>query len=315
MSTSTYSVGTMLRIAFFLSLVVLLGIGCQMRQQTLIVEKPVVSTQPVVDLVVSVDALDRDRAHARARLLSVDGERNEAILPTLDGIEVGLLVRITGTRDLASRVVQVEQMQEVDVQDVFLISPNEGATVTSPLIVTGFTRTADITWTIFENEEPISSARTQLAHPEPGFFTPFSLEIFLPRIETETFRFTVGTDARTVALLSTQTSDFDIVLQKQSCSDFVTVSRSIAQTAALSRAALLELFAGPTLAEQQQGLQSAIPKEAVITRFSIEQGIATIELGPEGLSPGRCGAQALMDQIRKTMTQFEEISDVSVYLP
>ena len=77
--------------------------------------------------------------------------------------------------------------------------------------------------------------------------------------------------------------------------------RTVPETAAVARAALEELAAGPTPAEREAGLTSDVPPGLQIDRLSVAGGVATVDLAV-GCPP--------VAQIVYTLTQFPTVERV-----
>jgi hypothetical protein len=79
------------------------------------------------------------------------------------------------------------------------------------------------------------------------------------------------------------------------------VRREVPGTQAVARAALDELFAGPTAREREVGLRSAVPATTAIERLTVAAGVATVDLRP-------CPPLA---QVVFTLTRFPTVRSVS----
>jgi hypothetical protein len=92
------------------------------------------------------------------------------------------------------------------------------------------------------------------------------------------------------------------------------VHRTIDRTVATSQAALSELLAGPTGAEQEIGFDTGLPAGTALETVSIgPAGIATVELSPafaEG--GGSLSMQLRLAQVVFTLTQFDTVTGVQL---
>lgn len=88
------------------------------------------------------------------------------------------------------------------------------------------------------------------------------------------------------------------------------VSRSIPQTQAVARAALEELFKGPTTAEYNAGFRTFLGSGITINSLSITNGVAYLDLATLTGPGGSCGVAGMVSQITKTLTQFPTVTSV-----
>jgi hypothetical protein len=90
------------------------------------------------------------------------------------------------------------------------------------------------------------------------------------------------------------------------------VRRTIAATPAVARAALEELFAGPTAEEQSSGLVSAVPAATKLLGVSIADRVATVDLGA-AFDDGGGSASMLgrIAQVVATLTRFPTVDRVA----
>jgi hypothetical protein len=92
------------------------------------------------------------------------------------------------------------------------------------------------------------------------------------------------------------------------------LERTIPATAQIARATLMELIAGPTFDEKEEGYYSSINTRAEIQDLSISNGIAYVDFSVE-LERGVAGSttvQFIRDQIEKTLLQFQTIDTVII---
>lgn len=98
------------------------------------------------------------------------------------------------------------------------------------------------------------------------------------------------------------------------CGNVFGAERTIPKTQASARAALEELFAGPTRAEMAEGYFTSINSGVTIQRLVIENKIARADLSPrldEDMG-GSCRVTAIRSQIAETLKQFPTVDDVVI---
>ena len=98
------------------------------------------------------------------------------------------------------------------------------------------------------------------------------------------------------------------------CTKVFEVERRIARTEAIGRAALEELLAGPTLAEEQAGYFTSINSGVSINSLVIADGIARVDFAPqlEAGVGGSCRVMAIRAQIIETLKQFSTVNNVVI---
>lgn len=95
----------------------------------------------------------------------------------------------------------------------------------------------------------------------------------------------------------------------------VAVHREIAATAAVGRASIEALLAGPDPAEVHAGLVSEVPAGTVLLDLDISQGVATVDLsGDFEAGGGTASMTARLAQLVYTITQFPSVDVVSLRL-
>jgi hypothetical protein len=93
------------------------------------------------------------------------------------------------------------------------------------------------------------------------------------------------------------------------------VRRSTTRTAAVARAALEELVAGPTADERLDGLETGIPDGTIVLGVAHEDGTATVDLSRAFEAGGGRGSSARrVAQVVATLTQFPTIERVAFRL-
>lgn len=93
---------------------------------------------------------------------------------------------------------------------------------------------------------------------------------------------------------------------------FVT-ERTLPATQAVGRAALTELFEGPTRQEAGAGVSTAVPDGTEILDLSIKDGVATVDLSAEFEQGGGSSAEMMqLAQLTYTLTQFASVDAVAL---
>jgi spore germination protein GerM len=101
-----------------------------------------------------------------------------------------------------------------------------------------------------------------------------------------------------------------------SCSAVEVTPRQVAETEAVATAALNELFAGPTEAEEQRGLSSMFSADTkdLLRHVHVADGTAYLDLNRSLLdidaASTSCGGTVLMAQIEHTLEQFTTVDGV-----
>jgi spore germination protein GerM len=98
------------------------------------------------------------------------------------------------------------------------------------------------------------------------------------------------------------------------CEVVFPVTRSIIKTQAAARAALSELFSGPTEKEKVNGYFTSINPGVKIQKLTIENGIARadFDITLEKAVGGSCRVAAIRAQIRETLLQFPTVKSVII---
>jgi len=98
------------------------------------------------------------------------------------------------------------------------------------------------------------------------------------------------------------------------CEQVTAFSRRISATEPSERATLEALLSGPTDKERLDGAQTSLPERAIISSFTIENGVATIDFEPAAFVgvAGSCRVGAARAQIEETLKQFETVTSVRV---
>lgn len=98
------------------------------------------------------------------------------------------------------------------------------------------------------------------------------------------------------------------------CDVVYPVEREVMKTPAVARAALEELFKGPTKDEINQSFFTSINEGVTIQKLGIVDGVAMVELSKklEEAVGGSCRTAAIRAQITQTLKQFPTIKDVII---
>lgn len=264
-----------------------------------------------------------------------DASQEEVLSVSKDMFQIGDLVLLSGKRDKTTGQIFAQKAEKITGQSILVLSPQEQAVVTSPLIVEGFASGAKnaLQWKIIDKNQVQADEGVELIlAQEEGSFGPFRLEIFVPVLGEKEFTLELSVFANNEAiqetsqiplrLLSTDFSDFFIYVSDSSknttgsCKSVFPLERRTAQTSALFRASLQELFKGPSQEEQQHGSYTNLPKEAFLNSFVISKGIATVDIfySKSKESLPSCQKDGLRSQIIDTLFQFEEIDDVVILM-
>jgi len=100
---------------------------------------------------------------------------------------------------------------------------------------------------------------------------------------------------------------------ERDCAKVFAVSRTIPRTPAVAEAALNELLAGPTGAEQGKGYGNEIPPGTRLRDITIERGVARADFSSElNSAAGACRVTAIRSQIERTLRQFPTVTSVVI---
>lgn len=278
------------------------------------------------------------------QLLLVDGSKenitiaSEAVfsgdngtVKNLSELKDGDLIKIFGTRDLANLNITARTIWAVGEQKIIITSPKPLATVTSPLVVEGFSnlQTNNLFWRIKNNLQETKYSGFSEFYPIQNSFAPLRLEIFLPTLETQDFILEIFTknsqnkneenlSSLPLHLLSVNTSNFTVFFSNDrlnssgTCNTVFPVSRTITETSALGRASLLEILNGPTEKERYEGYRSSLPFGTTITSFVISGGVATVTISQDLEKTSTCERQRAEEQIKKTLLQISSVKSVVI---
>lgn len=318
------------------AVLIVIGISCFAfpRQETPAIPDltPPPPSTKVENLFGSIDAVNEEEQVMQ--VLLPDGGLEEVIYTNqITPAHLGLLAKVSGERDLSNRRITAQKIELIDSPNLFITSPERNATVTSPLIVFGFGRVFEQTFSwrlkdsagaVVGNGYAMTSAR------DLGQFGPFRLEIFLPALADKSFTLEIfeasardGSELDLVSvplnLLSNDTTTFDIYFSNtqlgslNDCSRVYPVERTVAKTSAVGRAALLELLAGPTPTETSQGYLTQIPAGTRLNSLSITSDTAAADFFfPIHSIAGSCRVVAISEQINQTLLQFPTVNYVDI---
>lgn len=113
---------------------------------------------------------------------------------------------------------------------------------------------------------------------------------------------------------ATMTVDLYFVKTVDNQEELIKVEREIFQTEAVGRASIEELLKGPKAEEREDGFYSALNEEIELQSIEIENGIAKLDFNQklqEGVA-GSARVEAIREQIRKTMLQFDTVNEVII---
>ncbi|MFH1252801.1 MAG: Gmad2 immunoglobulin-like domain-containing protein [Candidatus Uhrbacteria bacterium] len=246
-------------------------------------------------------------------------------------LSTGWLAEIFGTRDLTNLIVTARTIRIINSQSIFIIAPEANATVTSPLIVSGFTnlQTSNISWHIKDKENNSLSTGTQAFTPIANSFSPFRLEIFLPVLASNSFALEIfslnpqtnleeSLTTLLLNLLSINQSELNIFFindrlnTSRTCNTVFPIKRLVAETSATGRASLLKILNGPTESESREGYRSGLLFNTTINSFVISGGVATVTVSNDLKKLSSCEKQLAEEQIRQTLLQIRSIKDVVI---
>ncbi len=304
----------------------LIGVGC-LTQPSFDDRPIVVSTTVAVEGLTGVVVEPGGGEFDVLQLKLIDGLEEEVLKPAgTPLLERGALVRISGTRDLSTQQITASAIEVLNMPLVVVVTPTVDATVTSPLLVSGFLHAEDggFVWRVRNTDGTILFAAESTFEPSVGY-VPFQLEAFLPAMDQEAFVFEIETreDASSVVsvplrLISTKSVTFDLYFpngklgSNRDCGAVFPVSRTVSETSAVGRAALWQLLLGPTTEEKKLGYTSSIPAAAIVRSLGISDGTARVDFSQSVESGGSCRVQSIRAQVEKTLRQFDSVRDVII---
>lgn len=98
------------------------------------------------------------------------------------------------------------------------------------------------------------------------------------------------------------------------CQNVFPVTRTVPETQAVGRAAILQLLNGPTAGERAGGYQTTIPSGVTLQSLTIAGGIARVDFDEtlERAVGGSCRVTAIRAQITETLKQFPTVKSVVI---
>lgn len=299
-------------------------------------EAPTISVSGVIQsldsggrlmLLKTVLGLEEEITVAANAVISIDNAEGRL----LNDIPLGAVAEIFGTRDPATLIITARTVRADDLTKIKIVSPKESNTVTSPLIVDSFVKIAGqkIHWRIKDQNGSEKLSGFSEINGNKEAHEPFRLEIYLPALETNGFTLEVfakqndleiGLVALPLRLLSTNKSSFQVFLANNSlnaawsCTAVFPVDRTVAETSAVGRAALIELLNGPTETEQWQGYRSSLPLNTTIPSFIIVSKTATVTVSKNIEQAGNCEKQRAFEQIKQTLLQIDLVDGVVIQI-
>jgi len=312
--------------------VLFIGAGCVFQK-----EAPADLEEPVAAIVQNVNGIV-EAYDVETGLVTVRTATGaiEEILWLSDAVSpdtlLGQMIVASGERDPSTLVVIADAVDVPESQNLMVASPGIGATVTSPLVVSGFGRVFEgaFNWRVKDVDGTVLDQGTAMTNArDVGWFGSFTFEVFLPAMTSQSFTFEVldysakdGSEQDLVSvplnLLSTKVSSFNVYFGKPAsgsadCSLVFPVRRTVAQTAAVGRASIAELLKGPTPEEHAQGYSTSIPEYAALNSLVIGDRTAKADF-TRGIEPGggSCLVTAIRSQIENTIQQFDTVDEVII---
>ncbi len=134
----------------------------------------------------------------------------------------------------------------------------------------------------------------------------FAIQNYLPKEDSQSS----GEELMTVKVFFNN----DNLDPEFSCNKVFPVERQITKTQSVARAALEELFKGPTEEEKAEGFFTSINLGVKIQKLVIENGVAEVEFDEqlEFQVGGSCRVAAIRTQITETLKQFPTVNEVII---
>ncbi len=317
-------------LAIILASLALIGMGCFYRTPG---KEEVIPTSALVSgLFGVIDSIDPS-AHT-AELGLPDGSiESLRFSGDISVPAIGSLVRIDGVREFSTREVTPVTIVSVEGPALQVTSPLPGSIVTSPLVVFGFGRVFEqqFAWRIKDAAGlKVASGHAFTHATDSGHFGPFRIEIVLPAvtdpgISLEVFNYSAkdGKEENLVSIplqmLTVETTTVQAYYPNskkgslKDCTAVFPVTRTIAKTSAVGRAAIMKLLDEPTPEEKKLGYFSSIPPYTEIISLSINEGVARVDFtGSIATIAGSCRVGSARAQIEHTLAQFPTVSDIEI---
>ncbi len=225
---------------------------------------------------------------------------------------------------------------ETPQQNITLNLPAENAEVGLPLVIEGTARVFEsaLNYRLKDaNGKVLINGFTMADAPDVGTYGPFSIRVNYPESTTasgmvEVFSYSAedGSEInllqRSIRFSATESQTVSVYFGNRlkdpevlDCSNVFPVSRRIAKTSAVARAALEELLFGTTLDDIDQGYFTNINGGVTINSLTInETGIARVDFDDilQAGVAGSCRVQFIRSQIEKTLLQFPTVKEVII---
>lgn len=224
--------------------------------------------------------------------------------------------------------------------NIIVTSPQPGATVGFPLIITGKARAFENTFSYRVRESSVFSEGAILYEsnamtdaPDAGILGDFSLSVNYPAPDTnsgvvEVFEYSAkdGEEINKVSVpiafeknppsqtvnvyFSSRTEDPEAM----ECNKTYPTPRRIPKTSAPARAALEELLKGTDRVEANKGFSTSINPGVKINSLTITNGVARVDFDEtmEAGMGGSCRVAAIRSQITNTLQQFPSVQEVII---
>ena len=313
--------------------ILFIGAGCVFQKPEMAVDSGEAIVTPRAETFVAVvTAFDDATKTATVELADGSSEQAQAgAVSTIDASSVGTLFSMEGTRDPSTRIVDLSSATKRD-QNLIVVSPEPKATVTSPLVVTGFGRVFEqqFGWRIKDSTGAVVATGSAMTHAaDAGQFGPFSFEVFLPALTSQSFTLQAfdaspkdGTDQDVVTvalnLLSLKTTDVSVFFRNpravsKDCSAVYPVPRKMAETSAVGRASVYELLKGPTADEKALGLMTSIPSGVALKSLVISNREAKADFSADlRITRNACVDDSVRHEIQQTLEQFDTVDSVEI---
>ena len=236
-------------------------------------------------------------------------------------LSVGDLLEISGGRDKSTQIISALSWKKLDRSNFYIISPTNGSTVTSPIFINGFFPGSfgGLLWSIETSDGRTQQGELRIIEGNILAIVPFYLELFPLATTNRELNITLkplnatndsASETRTVNLLSLKTTPITLYFPKdiKACGIVLPLVREISETASVPRAALEELFAGPTTIDYENGFSTALADLSSPT-VVIQDGVAEVRLNAE-LSASSCERSTAEAQIRATLEAIPFVTEV-----
>jgi hypothetical protein len=148
----------------------------------------------------------------------------------------------------------------------------------------------------------------------PGGSTTTTTSTTTPGVDTTTTTSIDTTAAPTVTTEAPATRFVDVYFV-QDGAYATAVATAVPDTPDVAGNAIRALIAGPTTAQEQAGLSSAVPTDTLLLGITIDDGLAMIDLSREfEAGGGSFGMIARLAQVVYTLTQFSSVDEVEFWL-